>query len=183
MPSGLYLTWDALRQNLPLRRAFVGNIIYYANLLSFSAIEGPIQILGEGIIEYVFTANNGSHLSCHGKSFFVLKCPHRLVCPQEFVSVQGHVLQFTTKSAPKKPSSLNCVVTGQTVTIGFDSACNLPFALGRHLCGINASIIALSGCIVGAKNKSLTTAQNDLLCCHFKLGHIDMMIIQQLIRR
>ena len=147
----------------PFQKDFVGTIVFYAEPLNFSGIGGDIKILGEGTVEYVFTADDGSLLPCRGKAFFVPQCPHRLICPQDFLHVEGHGLKFSTESGPGKSSTLCCEATGQTVTVGLDPGCNLPFALARRLCEINASLLALNGCILDVKNENLTGAQKDLL--------------------
>ena len=136
-------------------------------------------VVGVGIVEYCFQADNGSILTIRMQAYYMpgsLPKGIRLIPPQRVCSLVGGSFSLegdhATLSLPNK----------SPLTIPIDSSSNLPSCIGTCSSSVLAVGQSINLCVTDAANQNLTTTQKLLITWHYRFGHLNFKVVQWILR-
>ena len=155
-----------------------------------------LNIVGEGVIQYQFQADDGSDIVLNIKAYHVPDMPMRLISPQDMRTIKGNPLKFSTLTPhcrrqgfarlEVKPDQLNWddMPPIQTKKVNLSSRDNLPWLQVRTPQSMEETISCFAATVdlTSEKNKNLSPAQKELMVWHQRLGHASFSQIQWLAR-
>ena len=155
-----------------------------------------LNIVGEGVIQYQFQADDGSDIVLNIKAYHVPDMPMRLISPQDMRTIKGNPLKFSTLTPHRgrqgfarlevKPDQLNWddMPPIQTKKVNLSSRDNLPWLQVRTPQSMEETISCFAATVdlTSEKNKNLSPAQKELMVWHQRLGHASFSQIQWLAR-
>ena len=155
-----------------------------------------LNIVGEGVIQYQFQADDGSDIVLNIKAYHVPDMPMRLISPQDMRTIKGNPLKFSTLTHQRrrqgfarlevKPDQLNWddMPPIQTKKVNLSSRDNLPWLQVRTPQSMEETISCFAATVdlTSEKNKNLSPAQKGLMVWHQRLGHASFSQIQWLAR-
>ena len=156
---------------------FLPNTYKPITSLKLGGMASGAAVLGEGDIAWTFNCNNGEQLTMMTKCYHVPKASTRLLSPQKrFDKANGQSgkywgdeemfhLEYLSKPVLNIPYSLN-----SNLPVGYASTC------------MSNSVDQVNLTLLNTENQNLTSGQKLLLEFHYKFGHTNMPLVQQILR-
>ena len=130
---------------------------------------------GLGILEWNFIDDDGTLCSICSIGYYIPGCPMRLCSPQSvFMMSEGGELCI------KHDNCLFQWKDGAKMSICYDATSNLPIATGYSRGSLGSVGQQINLCVTDMLNQNLTPAQKELLCMHYRWGHIGFAWLQWL---
>ena len=180
-PSSFTVIWDSGASEVITSDPtdFVNGYSTPTTPLRVRGVSSGTLVVGIGIVEYCFTANNGNILTVRLKAFYIpgaLPAGIRLIPPQRLCSIVGG--SFTLEGAcailrlPKK----------SPLTIYVDPHSNLPTCTAMSSTNVLAVGKSIHLCVTDESNQNLSVAQKLLITWHFRFGHLNFKAVQWILR-
>ena len=147
--------------------------------LHVRGVSSGTLVVGIGIVEYCFTADNGSILTVRLKAFYIpgaLPEGVRLIPPQRLCSIVGG--SFTLEGA----CAILRLPNKSPLTISVDPNSNLPTCVGNTSATILSLGKSIHLCVTDESNQNLSVAQKLLITWHFRFGHLNFKAVQWILR-
>ena len=159
------------------KQDFIPNTYQEVTSLKLGGMEARAKIDGVGNVAWSFPCENGDQMVIVTKCYYVPTARTRLLSPQRIFDKQnGHqgrywgdedtfVLEY--KEKPK-------------ITIEYAPESNLPIAYAMKTPGQLNNQVDFS--LLDEQNQNLTAGQKLLLEYHYRFGHTNMPLVQQILR-
>ena len=168
-----------------------------ADFMSYEALgPGPnvlkglgtgLKIEGRGMVQWSCMSDSGDPIVLQFPAFYVPDASQRLLSPQWFLQ---HLDGFeynddgpTPQVGVHRQAMTVELPNVATITIPYHRSNNLPILrMTRAQHDKEAAVAAYNGCVTDETNQNVSEGQKELLRWHFRLGHVSMQTIQQLLR-
>ncbi|EEC45027.1 predicted protein [Phaeodactylum tricornutum CCAP 1055/1] len=142
-----------------------------------------LNIVGVGTVEWLVLSQDGMPCLLCLDAYLVPLAGQRLLCPQSYIQQQQHLLPSDPGKFVVDCDGMSLVGAGDnTVRVPFQTSNNLPLCMAWLPSGSPSLVAELNLCVTNAQNQNLSLAQKELLCWHYRLGHLHFESICRLHR-
>ncbi len=137
-----------------------------------------LNIEGKGQVDWAFMSDAGTVIQLSVEAYYVPSASHRLLSPQSLFQQGSYQGTFVVDSGY---GSLK-FADGNSITRPLDSRTNLPLVHGFKGRDVVGRLKELNLCVTDEANQNLTASQKELLKWHYRLGHLNLTAIQNLLK-